>query len=177
MPSIYVASLSDYNAGRLHGRWIDADQDAEAIAAEVQVMLAQSLELGAEEWAIHDHDGFGGLNLSEWESLEWVAAIGAAVVQHGADAVAGYLDTFGADADLAEYEDSYHGRHVSFLQFVERWADDVDYFGLSQLPRDQAERIGVYLDYEALARDLRLGGDFATAAAQPYGVHVFTTGG
>lgn len=27
-PRIYVASLSDYNSGNLHGRWIDAAQDA-----------------------------------------------------------------------------------------------------------------------------------------------------
>ena len=27
-PRIYVASLPDYNAGRPHGRWIDAAQDA-----------------------------------------------------------------------------------------------------------------------------------------------------
>jgi len=51
---IYVASLSDYNAGRLHGAWIDATQDADEIEAEVQEMLAASPEPIAEEWAIHD---------------------------------------------------------------------------------------------------------------------------
>jgi len=30
-PRIYVACLAAYNAGKLHGEWIDADQDAEAI--------------------------------------------------------------------------------------------------------------------------------------------------
>ena len=170
-----MASLSDYNAGRLHGQWIDADQDADTIRAEVQLMLAGSPEPGAEEWAIHDHDGFGGLQLSEWESLERVAAIARAMVHHGADAVAGYLATIGADADLAGFEESYHGRHDSFLAFVEQWAEDIDYFGLSHLPPDQAERIGMYLDYEALSRDLTLGGDFTAAAAQPYGVHVFSS--
>lgn len=33
-PRIYVASLSDYNAGTLHGKWIDADQSAEDIQAD-----------------------------------------------------------------------------------------------------------------------------------------------
>ena len=28
-PKIYVACLASYNAGILHGRWIDADQDAD----------------------------------------------------------------------------------------------------------------------------------------------------
>ena len=30
-PRIYVASLSDYNAGRLHGTWIHADDDPDDI--------------------------------------------------------------------------------------------------------------------------------------------------
>lgn len=41
-PRIYVASLSDYNNGVLHGAWIDAEQDAEDIAAEVAEMLRGS---------------------------------------------------------------------------------------------------------------------------------------
>ena len=34
-PRIYAASLSDYNNGRLHGAWIDSDQDREAIGAAI----------------------------------------------------------------------------------------------------------------------------------------------
>lgn len=39
---IYVASLYDYNAGRLYGVWIDANQPAEAIWEGVQAKLAAS---------------------------------------------------------------------------------------------------------------------------------------
>ena len=66
---IYVASLSDYNAGRLHGAWIDAAQEPEQIEAEIAWMLKQSPEPIAEEWAIHDHEGFGGVRLSEYEQV------------------------------------------------------------------------------------------------------------
>jgi len=52
-PRIYVASLADYNAGRLHGRWIDADRPAEAIREQIAQMLAESKAPVAEEWAIH----------------------------------------------------------------------------------------------------------------------------
>ena len=68
-PRIYVASLSDYNAGRLHGRWIDATQGVDAVQAEVVAMLAESREAVAEEWAIHDYDEFAGVRLGEWEDL------------------------------------------------------------------------------------------------------------
>ena len=50
-PRIYVASLADYNAGRLHGRWIDADQPIEVIREEIAEMLTESKEPIAEEWA------------------------------------------------------------------------------------------------------------------------------
>jgi len=60
-PRIYVACLAAYNAGRLHGRWIDAAQDAADIQAEVRKMLAASPQADAEEWAIHDYEGFGPL--------------------------------------------------------------------------------------------------------------------
>jgi len=51
-PRIYVACLAAYNSGRLHGRWIDAAQDAEDIKAQIAEMLKESPEPGAEEWAI-----------------------------------------------------------------------------------------------------------------------------
>ena len=82
-PRIYVACLAAYNNGRLHGRWIDADQSVDEIWSEVQAMLAASPEPGAEEWAIHDYEGFGALRLSEWESFERVSAIAAGIEQHG----------------------------------------------------------------------------------------------
>jgi antirestriction protein len=83
-PKIYAASLSDYNAGRLHGVWIDADQETEDIHAEIQTMLAESREPWAEEWAIHDYEDFGSLRLSEWESIEQVSIIGRGIAAHGA---------------------------------------------------------------------------------------------
>ncbi len=74
IPRVYVASLSDYNAGVLHGRWIDADQDADAIHADIAQMLAESpTDKSAEEWAIHDYEGFHGITISEFEDIDTVA--------------------------------------------------------------------------------------------------------
>src|SRR5713101_9164870 len=74
-PRIYVASLSDYNAGRLHGAWINANQEPEELQAAISAMLAKSKEPIAEEWAIHDYEGFEPLRLSEYESIEHVSRI------------------------------------------------------------------------------------------------------
>ena len=38
-PRIYVASLSDYNDGRLHGAWIEADVAPEEIERSIHTML------------------------------------------------------------------------------------------------------------------------------------------
>jgi antirestriction protein len=53
--------------GRLHGRWIDADQPIEVIREQIAAMLAESKEPTAEEWAIRNCDNSGGLQLSESE--------------------------------------------------------------------------------------------------------------
>ena len=63
-PQIYLASLADYNAGRLHGTWIDATQEVEELAAAADRMLAGSQIVGAEEYAIHDFEGFGPRRLA-----------------------------------------------------------------------------------------------------------------
>lgn len=41
-PRIYVASLSDYTAGVLHGEWIEADQNPEDVHQAVNDMLTKS---------------------------------------------------------------------------------------------------------------------------------------
>lgn len=82
-PRIYVASLSDYNAGRLHGAWIDAVQEIDELHGAIADMLAGSSTGRAEEWAIHDYEGFGPVELSEYESLANVARLARGIAEHG----------------------------------------------------------------------------------------------
>ncbi|VXB75917.1 hypothetical protein PSEUDO8BK_40002 [Pseudomonas sp. 8BK] len=67
---IYVADLAAYNAGYLHGVWIDATLDLEDIQAQVDIMIAASPVKGAEEYAIHDFEGFDAYGLGEYDGLE-----------------------------------------------------------------------------------------------------------
>ncbi|APS58040.1 antirestriction protein ArdA [Piscirickettsia salmonis] len=55
-PSVYIASLSDYNAGRFHGEWVSVDGDEDTLYEAIQNILSSSEEEGAEEWAIHDYE-------------------------------------------------------------------------------------------------------------------------
>ncbi|MDN5536117.1 antirestriction protein ArdA, partial [Comamonas sp.] len=67
---IYVADLAAYNAGYLHGVWIDATLELDDIQAQVDYMLAASPVEGAEGCAIHDFEGFDSYRLGEYEGLE-----------------------------------------------------------------------------------------------------------
>ncbi|HET6538119.1 MAG TPA: antirestriction protein ArdA [Sphingopyxis sp.] len=72
-PRIYVACLAAYNNGHLHGAWIDADQDADEIRDEIAAMLARSPIKDAEEYAIYDYEGFEGVTIKEYATIESVA--------------------------------------------------------------------------------------------------------
>ncbi|MGF6599815.1 antirestriction protein [Paraburkholderia sp. GAS448] len=74
----------------------------------------------AEEWAIHDHEGFGGL-LGEYDSFERVAQLDAALEEHG-EAFLAFLSAFGSDADIDRFGDAYRGEYDSERAFAEEWA-------------------------------------------------------
>lgn len=84
MARIYAASLSDYNAGRLHGTWIDVEgtTDPDEIRESIRVMLEQSPEPGAEEYEIHDHEGWEGLDPAGY-SLDELPEIARGIDEHG----------------------------------------------------------------------------------------------
>jgi antirestriction protein len=78
-PRVYVACLAAYNSGYLHGAWIDAAQEPWSIYDDVKTMLAASPVAGAEEWAIHDDEGLGGVRIEEYTSFERVSDLAAFV--------------------------------------------------------------------------------------------------
>ena len=170
-PRIYVASLSDYNAGKLHGRWIDANQPAEAIQQQITEMLAQSREPVAEEWAIHDYDNFGGLNLSEFESVEHVADVARLIGEHG-PLFAELVSHFGGASNLEEacryMEEGYRGAFDSLADYAEELIEECYSDVLKALP----EFIRYHIDFEGIGDDMELNGDLFTVAAEGK-LHIF----
>lgn len=158
-PRIYVASLSDYNAGRLHGRWIDASQEADAIRAEIQAMLAESPEPIAEEWAIHDHENFAGFSVHEFADIDFVAELAKLLQEHG-PVFAGLLGHFAGDLDEAKayMEDGYRGEWDDLGWFAAGFIGDLYHDVLKELP----DLIRNNIDWNAIGHDLELGGDIFT---------------
>jgi antirestriction protein len=170
-PRIYVASLSDYNAGRLHGSWIDATSEPDAIHEQIHEMLADSIEPIAEEWAIHDHDNFGRLRLGEYESIEAVSLVARGINEHGeAFAAWASLDELEPER-LAQFEEAYRGTWSSLEDYADNLLDDV---GATQHLEQIPDWLQPYvsLDVAAFARDLELSGDITSVEGQE-GVYVF----
>jgi len=166
-PRIYVACLAAYNNGYLHGAWIDADQDADEIRDEITAMLARSPIKGAEEYAIHDYEGFEGVTIREYASIEIVARMGTFIAEHGALG-AGLLEQFIGDIDQAEaaLQDCYHGQFASLADFMEEvTAESIT------IP----EALRYYIDWEAMARDSEMTGEFFTIETARDEVHVFSS--
>lgn len=161
---IYVACLASYNNGMLHGRWINARQEAWAIYDDIRAMLDASPIAGAEEWAIHDYEGFEGVQLSEYEGIESVAEMAAFIGEHGklGAELAGH---FGSINDAREaLEDRYHGAFPSLADYVQELTEDC-----TPIP----EALRLYIDWQAMARDAEMSGDVFTLQTAHDEVHVF----
>lgn len=178
-PRIYVASLSDYNAGILHGVWIDATNEIEDIWAGVNQMLAASPTTRrygdvAEEWAIHDYEGFSPfVQLGEYQPLERVAALARGIVAHGEAFAAWWANEHPDDDELeASFEEHYLGDYGSIEEYGEQVLEDmgVDVEDLPGVP--EGLRPYVRIDVEAWTRDMQYGGEITTVEGGR-GVYVF----
>jgi len=177
-PRIWVGSLLDYNAGILHGDWIDATQTDEAIREQVASILAASptmAETGdpAEEWGIFDHDDFGGYKVQEYDWLEDVARIARGIRDHG-PAFAAWADLHdGAQDMLDQFDEAYLGEYES----PEAWAETVmDDLGIQErleheLHGDMARYVRI--DTGAWVQDAWLSGDIAIVHKAGGGVWIF----
>jgi antirestriction protein len=159
-PSIYIACLSAYNSGRLHGSWIVPKTTEEELLKQVEEVLKSSPMPDAEEWAIHDYNNFP--NLGEYPSSKKIVETQKAIEQYGIKVVQGFIEIFGDGQDLEKIDEAYHGEWDSFKDFACDNADE-----LMNIP----EHISSYFDYEKYERDLSM--DYAEAEADGYKVHIF----
>lgn len=177
-PRIYVASLSDYNAGILHGRWIEPDDGPEAMQGQIDEMLRESPTTArygdkAEEWAIHDFEGFGSLRLGEYEALSTIARIAAGITEHGL-AFAAWADQVGiGETDqLERFDDLYRGEWNSSDDYAEQLLDDM---GATTAMDELPEWLQCYveLDVAGFTRDLQMSGDITVVDKPDGGVWVW----
>jgi antirestriction protein len=144
---IYAACLAAYNNGILHGAWIDAQQGVEAIKADIRKMLKASPIEGAEEYAVHDYEGFEGLSLSEYEGIEQIVEKAEFIAEHGR--LGAELVNYFGDLESARtaLEDHYVGEFRSVAEFAEHITEET-----TEIP----ESLRFYIDYERMGRDMEI---------------------
>lgn len=164
-PRIYVACLAAYNSGYLHGAWIDAAQEPWSIYDDVQTMLAASPIAGAEEWAIHDYEGFGEVRIEEYTGFDRVSELANFIAEHG-EVGAALLDHYSGDLTEAEeaIADRYMGQHASLADYVQEVTEES-----TAVPH----LLRFYVDWQAMARDAEMSGDVFTVTTAFDVVHVF----
>jgi antirestriction protein len=80
---------------------------------------------------------------------------------------AGLLEQFVGDIDQAEsaLQDCYHGQHTSLADYMEELTTES-----VTIP----EALRYYIDWDAMARDAEMGGEFFTIETARDEVHVFS---
>jgi antirestriction protein len=148
-PRIYVSCLSSYASGHLHGEWIDVDRDSDEIRKDIKAMLSRSpmAEIEAcEDWAIHTYEGFEGITIGEYESIDRVVELAQKLEEHG-EAFAAYLEHYNIE-DIDDFEDRYQGSYENEQAFTEEYHSELI---------DRVEKAGLsssYIDFEVWGRDL-----------------------
>ncbi len=213
-PRIYVACLASYNAGKLHGVWIDCDQDSDSIRDDIDAMLRESPEPNvtvachdcngsgrggrnttdgtehddcstcsgtgkvpsAEEWVIHDYEGFGAWKLGENESIETIAAYAAILGDlddSDAEAFQAWMDNHGSpnydidESSLDDFREQYQGCYDSLADYAQQWCEDT-----GSIPRDLPTWLSSNIDWNGVGREFEIDGDIWTHNGE-HGLHVF----
>jgi antirestriction protein len=164
-PRIWAGSLADYNEGRLHGQWIDADQTPEELELAIHAMLASAPTPGAEEWGIFDHDGFHGLQITEHEDLAVVAKLGHGIAAHG-PAYAYWADIVDCDIErLDEFTNAFVGVFDSRAAYAEHLLETLGIpDGLEALPDWIKPYVSV--DILGMSHDLDVSGEVRFAGRE-----------
>lgn len=162
---IYVACLAAYNAGCLHGWWIDATQGEDQIWDEVRAMLKASPEPDAEEWAIHDYEGFEGAPVSEWTGFDTIAELADFIEEH--ETLGGkLLAHYGGDLqDAKRALENYAGEYESLEDYARQLSEETG----AEIP----DHLANYIDYAAMGSDMEAGGDVFAIETAFDEIHIF----
>lgn len=146
---IWLGDLSAYNAGILKGEWLSLPMDPEALQAKVELYTCN----GQSDYFIADSETPEGIKIGEYSNptqLNELAESLAELSERDLDRVIYLIDDIGysiADA-LDNYENVDYYQGLSLKQLAEHFVDE-GLFG------QIADSIKNYIDYDAIARDLR----------------------
>lgn len=151
-PRIYVGTYAKYNSGSIAGAWLDLED-----YSDKDSFLEACAEVHADEedpeYMFQDFEGFPKSYYSESsipeELWDWLD-----LDDSDREMVEAYREGVEADADIDHIRDQFAGRgYDTEADWAAEWLEDTG--GLEGVP----DHLRNYIDYEAYARDARLGGD------------------
>ncbi|ALW86346.1 hypothetical protein AUC43_15385 [Hymenobacter sedentarius] len=170
-PRVYIASLADYNAGQLLGRWFELDDftDADDLLHAIQGMLTiyddtygPLIGTKREEWAMHDAEHLPKRFVSESPDFAAIYEYLDAIADMDEDIATAYELFVNNGDDPSQFRDRYLGRYGDGYEYDdERVAADYaeqswfEYHDEKEIPPSLKN----YIDWHSMGRDLVLGGD------------------
>lgn len=170
---VYIACLASYNAGRLHGAWVDLEecQEEDDIQEAISWILATSPKPGAEEWAMHDSSGLPGyLSRTEWpglgELIAWADGISAVIDEDDREAYRLACENQGQTLDEDQFRETYRGCYSSGTDYAYERATET-----GALPDELPWPLSC-IDWTSAWRELAHDGYHAEPCSSG-GVHIF----
>lgn len=185
-PRVWIGCLACYNAGRLVGQWIDADEAGELtpealhVAVSGQTIAGQTYVAGDpcphEELWVMDHEGFGGMLTGECSPAEAQRMAELLAQVDEPMAFAAFVENMGRhyasqdwEATVDQFGDAYCGEWDTEKAYAQDLADDIC---PSEAARELTETWPFScIDWEEAARELFMGDNWSASA--PGGVYVF----
>jgi antirestriction protein len=154
-PRVYLACLASYNAGILHGRWIELD-GTEDLEEGLLEMRSSSPANDADEWAVHDHEHCG--HLGEYPGLQRLKMLEEAFKHAEAEGLdwellCAFCDHAGHELEpqsVTLFHDSFTGSGFSLVDWCRQFFEETG--EIERIP----EHLRHYIDYQAYARDLEI---------------------
>ena len=150
MPRLYVGTYAKYNSGSIAGQWLDLED-----YKDKDDFLAACADLHKDEsdpeFMFQDYEGFPKSYYSEssvsddlWTWLE--------LHESDRELLTVYTEHVCEDGTIEQARDAFAGKAESEADWAAQWLEDTG--GLENVP----EHLQNYIDYEAYARDARMGG-------------------
>ncbi len=157
-PSIYVACLAAYNAGFLHGSWIDCTIGSDYVKEAIRDMLADSPEECAEEYAIHDYENFGSRKVDEWDNIDELCEIAELLDDEQGELILEIMDHLGSGTSIEAakefLEENYRGSHKDLGEYAFDLYEECGY----AIPKE----LQYYINWDQVGADMETNGEIFT---------------
>lgn len=175
--AVWCDCLAAYNSGELHGKWLDADVEPDELWQGVREVLATSPVPDAEEHFWANHEGFEGIRIGEYDTVERVTALARLVREHGQAFAAfyGYDESIELDTADEAFQDAYLGVFDSGDDLAHHLWEEFGQELEEEAHRHIPEWAHPYLrfDAESYLNNLEQSGDLYTVEAAHFRLYTF----